>query len=48
MIALVAGFGNGLILTGIFVVLWLSSAKLFRKAAQGEGPGGRSRSSLPG
>ena len=33
-IALVAGLGNTLILTVVFIALWLISAQLFRKAAQ--------------
>ena len=32
--ALITGLGNTLILTGIFVALWLTSAWLFRKAAR--------------
>lgn len=34
VIALIAGFGDTLILTGFFVALWLTSARLFRKAAR--------------
>ena len=34
VIALLAGLGYTLILTGFFVALWLTSARLFRKAAQ--------------
>lgn len=34
MIALVAGWGYTLVLTGFFVALWLTSARLFRKAAR--------------
>jgi hypothetical protein len=34
LIALSAGWGSALILTGIFVALWLTSAGLFRKAAR--------------
>jgi len=34
VIALIAGLGNTLILTGFFVALWLLSAWLFRSAAQ--------------
>jgi len=34
VIALIAGLGNTLILTGFFVALWLTSALLFRKAAR--------------
>jgi hypothetical protein len=34
VIALIAGLGYTLILTGFFVALWLTSARLFRKAAQ--------------
>jgi hypothetical protein len=34
MIALLAGFGYTWILTGFFVALWLTSARLFRKAAR--------------
>ncbi|WP_437284188.1 hypothetical protein [Sorangium sp. So ce406] len=33
-IALIAGSGNALILTGFFVALWLTSARLFRRAAR--------------
>jgi hypothetical protein len=33
VIALIAGLGYTLILTGFFVALWLTSARLFRKAA---------------
>jgi hypothetical protein len=34
VIALIAGFGYTLVLTAIFVALWLTSARLFRTAAQ--------------
>ena len=34
VIALIAGLGYTLILTGFFVALWLTSARLFRRAAQ--------------
>ena len=34
MIALAAGLGSALTLTGVFVALWLASAWLFRKAAR--------------
>lgn len=34
MIALIAGWGNTFVLTGFFIILWLTSAQLFRKAAQ--------------
>lgn len=34
VIALIEGFGHASILTGCFVALWLTSALLFRKAAQ--------------
>ena len=34
VIALIIGLGNTLILTGLFVALWLTSAWLFRKAAR--------------
>ena len=34
LVALIAGLGYTLLLTGAFVVLWLTSARLFRKAAQ--------------
>jgi len=34
VIALIAGLGHTLILTGSFVALWLTSARLFRKAAR--------------
>lgn len=43
VIALSAGWGNTLgltILTGLFVALWLTSARLFRKAAREQGPAG--------
>ncbi len=40
VIALVAGSGNALILTGLFVALWLTSARLFRKAAREQSPAG--------
>jgi hypothetical protein len=33
VIALIVGWGYTLILTGLFVALWLTSARLFRKAA---------------
>lgn len=33
VIALVAGWGQALLLTGVFVALWLTSAWLFRRAA---------------
>ena len=34
LIALIAGWGHIFVLTGFFIILWLSSAQLFRKAAQ--------------
>ena len=34
VIALIAGWGSTIVLTGFFVILWLSSAQMFRKAAQ--------------
>jgi len=34
VIALVAGWGHTFVLTGFFILLWLTSAHLFRKAAQ--------------
>ncbi|XXZ58680.1 hypothetical protein WME74_01305 [Sorangium sp. So ce341] len=34
VIALIAGWGYTLILTGFFVALWLTSARLFRRAAR--------------
>ena len=34
VIALIAEWGHALVLTGFFVMLWLTSAQLFRKAAQ--------------
>jgi len=34
VIALIAGLGYTLLLTGFFVALWLTSARLFRRAAQ--------------
>lgn len=34
VVALVAGLGYTLILTGVFVALWLTSARLFRAAAE--------------
>jgi hypothetical protein len=40
VIALSAGWGNALILTGLFVALWLTSARLFRKAAREQSPAG--------
>jgi hypothetical protein len=40
VIALIAGWGSALILTGFFVALWLTSARLFRKAAREQGPAG--------
>ncbi len=40
VIALIAGWGNALILTGLFVALWLTSARLFRKAAREQSPAG--------
>ena len=40
VIALIAGLGYTLILTGIFVALWLTSARLFRKAAREQIPAG--------
>jgi hypothetical protein len=40
VIALIAGLGNTLILTGFFVALWLTSARLFRKAAREQSPAG--------
>jgi hypothetical protein len=38
VIALITGFGYTLILTGFFVALWLTSARLFRKAARERAP----------
>ncbi|WP_437317411.1 hypothetical protein [Sorangium sp. So ce385] len=40
VIALIAGWGYTLILTGFFVALWLTSARLFRKAALEQAPEG--------
>jgi len=40
VIALIAGFGYTLILTGFFVALWLTSAGLFRRAAREQTPAG--------
>ena len=40
VIALIAGWGYTLILTGVFVALWLTSARLFRKAARERTPAG--------
>jgi hypothetical protein len=40
VIALIAGLGYTLILTGFFVALWLTSARLFRKAAREQSPAG--------
>ena len=40
VIALIAGLGYTLILTGFFVALWLTSARLFRKAAREQVPAG--------
>jgi len=40
VIALIAGWGYTLILTGFFVALWLTSARLFRKAAREQSPAG--------
>ncbi len=40
VIALVAGLGYTLILTAFFVALWLTSARLFRKAAREQTPAG--------
>ena len=40
VIALIAGLGDTLILTGFFVALWLTSARLFRKAAREQTPAG--------
>lgn len=37
VIALIAGLGYTLMLTGFFIALWLTSARLFRKAAQEQG-----------
>lgn len=34
VIALIAGWGNIFVLTSFFILLWLTSAQLFRKAAQ--------------
>jgi hypothetical protein len=34
VIALAAGWGHTFVLTGLFIILWLTSAHLFRKAAQ--------------
>jgi hypothetical protein len=34
VIALIAGWGHTIVLTGFFVILWLTSAQLFRNAAQ--------------
>lgn len=38
VIALIAGWGSALILTGGFVALWLTSAQLFRRAAREQRP----------
>jgi len=38
VIALIAGLGSALILTGFFVALWLTSARLFQKAAREQSP----------
>ena len=38
VIALIAGLGYTLILTGFFVALWLTSARLFRIAAREQAP----------
>jgi hypothetical protein len=40
VIALIVGWGytNTLVLTGIFIALWLTSAQLFRKAAREQRP----------
>ena len=40
VIALIAGLGYTLILTAFFVALWLTSARLFRKAAQEQASSG--------
>jgi GNAT superfamily N-acetyltransferase len=40
VIALIGGLGHALVLTGIFVALWLTSAWLFRKAAREQTPTG--------
>jgi hypothetical protein len=40
VIALIGGLGHALVLTGIFVALWLISAWLFRKAAREQTPAG--------
>ncbi|WP_224248141.1 hypothetical protein [Hyalangium gracile] len=40
VIALIAGLGSALVLTGLFVALWLTSAQLFRKAAREPRPAG--------
>lgn len=34
VIALIAGWGYTFVLTGFFIILWLTSAQLFRKAAR--------------
>jgi hypothetical protein len=34
VIAVLAGWGHTFVLTGLFIILWLTSAHLFRKAAQ--------------
>ena len=40
VIALIAGLGYTLILTGFVVALWFTSARLFRKAAREQTPAG--------
>lgn len=42
VIALIAGLGNTLVLTGFYVALWLTSARLFENAALEQGSLGRS------
>lgn len=37
LIAMIAGLGYTFILTGFFVALWLTSARLFRRAARHQG-----------
>lgn len=37
LIAMIAGLGYTFILTGFFVALWLTSARLFRQAARHQG-----------
>lgn len=39
-IALIAGLGHTFVLTGFFVALWLTSARLFRRAARERAPAG--------